>query len=119
MCLGARYAEVVARNGASQVSATSQFVATTGPLLDFAMSTAIGAETGAVTIEGNVASGSVSVASFAGFAADVVNYDIIGGVTSQSINNSLDGRNLTTENVGNLGLLKPARDADRNILRGN
>ena len=41
------------------------------------------------------------------------------GTVVQAVGDVFDSRNMTTDNIGNLGLLKPARDSAGNILPGN
>lgn len=116
---GARYAAVAARHGLSPVSATATTGVTSNNLIDFAYAQPALIENGAVVIEGIEGSVQTLQSTRRGYDSPTVDYDIVEGRVISGSGTSLDNRNLTTDNVGNLGLLKPARDAAGNILQGN
>ena len=113
---GDRYAQVVARTGTSQVIASSQFEATTGPLISYAFSGAVQLEDDATVTQGGSAAGTTTVPSREGFTAPVVNYSIVQGAASAGAATQLDARGVTRNNIGNLGLLAPALDENGNVI---
>ena len=108
---GSRYAQLVARSGASHISATSIFNATTSSSIDFAFTQIVRVQDTAADIEGIRGNATVDADSFGSFVAADVDYDIIEARGLSSSGQALDARLLDRDNNIRASRLVPRRSS--------
>ena len=113
---GARYAQVVAINNQSIITATATTSVTIGNQINFAYAQPAAIENGAVVIDGIEGSIQVEQGTRTGFDSPVIDYDIVEGRVVAGSSTSLDARGVTRNNIGNIGLLAPALDENGNVI---
>ena len=113
---GARYAQVVAINNQSVITATATTGVTIGNQINFAYAQPAAIENGAVVIDGIEGSIQVEQGTRTGFDSPVIDYDIVEGRVVAGSSTSLDARGVTRNNIGNIGLLAPALDENGNVI---
>ena len=113
---GARYAQVVAINNQSVITATATTGVTIGNQINFAYAQPASIENGAVVINGIEGSLQVQQGTRTGFDSPVVDYDIVQGRVVAGSSTALDARGVTRNNIGNIGLLAPALDENGNVI---